>query len=103
MEKLNRSALIMVNGLLSPVILLMTRALIPASFIKGQNGEGAGFNLELIVIIAPGQLNTATPGLIWCCRYISSNLSHTLQGRISPIREMKTLEVGKGGHVTFLK
>lgn len=38
---------------LSPVILLMTHALIPASFIKRQNGEGAGFNLELIVIIAP--------------------------------------------------
>ena len=38
---------------LSPVTLLMTHALIPASFIKGQNGEGAGFNLELIVIIAP--------------------------------------------------
>lgn len=37
----------------SPVTLLMTHALIPASFIKGQNGEGAGFNLELIVIIAP--------------------------------------------------
>ena len=39
-------------GLFEP-ILLMTRALIPVSFIKGQNGEGAGFNLELIVIIAP--------------------------------------------------
>ena len=37
----------------SPVTLLMTHALIPASFIKGQNGEGAGFNRELIVIIAP--------------------------------------------------
>lgn len=55
LEKLNRSALIMSKrASLSPVILLILHALIPASFIKGQNGGRCRVHsLELIVIMAP--------------------------------------------------
>lgn len=78
---------------LNTVTLLMTPALTPASFIKGQSWEGAGFNLGLIVIIAPDYLTLQHQVLYRCFPYISSNCYIPCKAGIStsPIRGMKKL------------
>lgn len=52
LEKQNWSALIMVTSL-NTVILLIISTLTSTLFNKGHRGEGAGFNLEQIIILAP--------------------------------------------------
>lgn len=63
------------------VILLIISALTSALFNKGHRGEGAGFNLEKIIILAPNYRNTTHQVLYRCFPYISSNCHHTMQGR----------------------